>query len=306
MADVLEFRAMGCQMLTAVELAPMRAARLLPQVPRWFEIWEATLSRFRAESELNQINEQAGVPIVVSETMWSVLHAARWAEKASGGLVTPVLLNDLVAAGYTTSFDQLDSNPGSYQSISPIRSAFSLRDVQFEVESHMIRLPEGLRIDLGGVAKGWAAHQAMQQLRNYGPALVDAGGDIAISGLKSDGQPWLVGVADPLNAGESLATLQLGQCGVATSGRDRRRWKQDGRWKHHIIDPRTGEPAVTDVLTATVIAPNVMQAEMAAKVVLIMGSQEGLAWLKARSGYAGLLVTKEGDVLTSGPIGELS
>jgi thiamine biosynthesis lipoprotein len=86
---------------------------------------------------------------------------------------------------------------------------------------------------------------------------------------------------------------------VATSGRDYRRWKQDGRWNHHIIDPRTGEPAVTDVLTATVVAPNVMEAEMAAKVVLILGSREGLEWLERRSGYAGLVVQETGAVITS-------
>jgi thiamine biosynthesis lipoprotein len=74
---------------------------------------------------------------------------------------------------------------------------------------------------------------------------------------------------------------------------------QGGRWQHHILDPRTGDPATTDVLTSTVIASNVMKAEMAAKVVLILGSQEGLAWLNTHPGYAGLMVTENGDVLTS-------
>jgi thiamine biosynthesis lipoprotein len=156
-----------------------------------------------------------------------------------------------------------------------------------------------LRLDLGGVAKGWAAQRAMRKLERFGPALVDAGGDIAISGLRSGGRPWLVGIDDPRQEGESIGTLRLGRCGVATSGRDYRRWKQDGRWKHHIIDPRTGEPAVTDVLTATVIAQTVLDAEMAAKVVLILGSRKGLAWLEGRPGYAGVLVTDGGDVLTS-------
>ncbi len=132
---------------------------------------------------------------------------------------------------------------------------------------------------LGGVAKGWAAQQAMRRLKQYGPALVDAGGDIAVSGLKAGGQPWLVGIDDPWHVAENLGTLRLGRCGVATSGRDHRRWQQDGRWQHHIIDPRTGEPAVTDVLTATVVAPNVMEAEMAAKVVIDPGQPgwDGLA-----------------------------
>ena len=299
MAELLEFKAMGCKMLAALDYPPDTASRLLAQVPNWFEIWEATLSRFRSSSELNQINDQSGVPIAISETMWSVLYAARRAEELSEGLVTPVMLTELMAAGYTASFDRLDVEQSTMGRIATKSPTFSLRDVIFQPLDRTICLPDGLRFDLGGIAKGWAAHRAMRLLENYGPTLMDAGGDIAISGLKSDGHPWLIEVDDPLQRMESLATLRLGRCGVATSGRDHRRWMQGGRWQHHILDPRTGEPATTDVLTSTVIASNVMKAEMAAKVVLILGSQEGLAWLNAHSGYAGLIVTDNGDVFTS-------
>ncbi|MEJ2353961.1 MAG: FAD:protein FMN transferase, partial [Anaerolineales bacterium] len=91
--------------------------------------------------------------------------------------------------------------------------------------------------------------------------------------------------------------LRLGRCGVATSGRNYRRWQRGGAWKHHIIDPRTGEPAATDVLSATVIAPTVLEAEVATKVVLILGSREGLAWLGAKPNYAGLVVLEDGQVV---------
>jgi thiamine biosynthesis lipoprotein len=158
-----------------------------------------------------------------------------------------------------------------------------------------------LSLDFGGVAKGWAAHQAMQRLRGYGPVLVDAGGDIAISGLLSEGQPWAVGIEDPLHPDASLGTLMLGRCGVATSGRDYRRWKQGDTWKHHIIDPRSGEPAQTDILSATVIAPTVLEAEMAAKVVLILGSQTGLDWLTAHPTFAGMFVTDSGQMVYDRP-----
>jgi thiamine biosynthesis lipoprotein len=299
MTQRIEFRAMGCRMLAACDLPDSQPARLLDRVPDWFEGWEAALSRFRPDSELNQLNNQAGVPVSVSETLWGVLQAARRAEDESGGLVTPVVLEALIAAGYTTSFDRLETRQATYQAIPAVRPTFLLGDVRFEPETRTIQLPVGLRLDFGGVAKGWAAQRAMRRLEKIGSALVDAGGDIAVSGLRPGGQPWLVGIDDPRQEGESLGTLRLGRCGVATSGRDYRRWKQDGRWNHHIIDPRTGEPAVTDVLTATVVAPNVMEAEMAAKVVLILGSREGLEWLERRSGYAGLVVQETGAVITS-------
>jgi FAD:protein FMN transferase len=306
----IEFRAMGCQMLAcqaqaASNLTPDQPARLLDQVPEWFERWEAILSRFRPESELNQLNNQNGSPVSVSQTLWSVLQAARRAEEESGGLVTPVLLESLIAAGYTTSFDQLDSEQTVWEGTPAKRPAYLLGDARFDPKTRTVQLPLGMRLDLGGVAKGWAAQLAMHHLEKYGPALVDAGGDIAVSGLKPGGQPWLVGINDPRQVDSSLGTLRLGRCGVATSGRDHRRWQQDGRWKHHIIDPRTGEPAVTDVLTATVVAPNVMEAEMAAKVVMILGSREGLAWLERHSGYAGLVVTQAGAVITTSAFNNL-
>jgi thiamine biosynthesis lipoprotein len=91
----------------------------------------------------------------------------------------------------------------------------------------------------------------------------------------------------------------LGRCGVATSGTDYRRWKQGGHWNHHIIDPRTGIPAQTDVVTATVVAPDAMQAEMAAKVALISSSEQGLAWIESNPQFAALLVLETGEILMS-------
>ena len=128
---------------------------------------------------------------------------------------------------------------------------------------------------------------------------MDAGGDIAISGLLDNGQAWPIGIDDPFTSGARFETLKLARCGVATSGKDYHRWLKDGIWQHHIIDPRTGLPADTDVLSATVVAPTVMEAEAAAKAVLILGSQAGLDWLEADSGLAGVLVLENGDRIYS-------
>ncbi len=122
---------------------------------------------------------------------------------------------------------------------------------------------------------------------------------MAVSGPLGDGQPWAIGVADPRPPERELALLLLDGGGVATSGRDHRRWLHGGQWNHHLIEPRTGQPARTDVLAATVIAGSASQAEIAAKVALLRGSREGLAWLESRPGLAGLLVLDDGTVLRS-------
>jgi thiamine biosynthesis lipoprotein len=303
MIHKLEFRAMGCQMLAALETPTERGAERLASVPGWFEAWEQSLSRFRPDSELSQLNRNSGSAQPVSLELWKVFQAARQAEQRSSGLVSPVLLDALESAGYVSSFETLGA--GVYHAVSPVlektlpATGFLMSHIECDERRRNLCLPHGARLDFGGVAKGWAAHQAMSRLKGYGPALVDAGGDIALSAPQRDGLPWAIGVADPTQQGEDIALLMLGKGGVATSGRDYRRWQKDGRWQHHLIDPRSGLPAETDVLSVTVVAPNVMEAETAAKTVLILGSQAGLDWLENQPGLAGILLLEDGRRLDS-------
>jgi thiamine biosynthesis lipoprotein len=104
---------------------------------------------------------------------------------------------------------------------------------------------------------------------------------------------------NPFQADQPFETLKISQGGVATSGRDYRRWLRAGKWQHHLIDPRTGLPAQTDVLSVTVIAPTTFEAEIAAKVVAISGSEQGLAWLEEQPGYAAVIAREDGQAAYS-------
>lgn len=292
------FRAMGCQMMAALDKSSHQVQNRLDKVAGWFEIWEQTLSRFRADSELSQVNQSDGSIQVVNPIFWEVFLLSLEIARRSSGLVSPLILDALLEAGYSQSFELLtpSSSAISLNSGAPIPE---LDVISWDAKSHAIQLPPELRLDFGGVAKGWAAHKAMNKLKVYGPALVDAGGDIAISGLREGGLPWPVAIADPHHPGEELALLKVGRGGVATSGTDYRRWKAGGRWRHHIIDPRTGLPAETDLISVTAIAPTVVDAEMAAKVILILGSQQGLDWLENQPGMAALIVLADGNIFES-------
>ncbi len=291
-----EFRAMGSRMLAVIDcdLYP----RVLQDVPAWFEEWEQVLSRFRSDSELSRLNLNAGRSVPVSQTLWDVYRISLEAENLTDGLVSPLVLDALVRAGYDRSFDQLQVN-----NLGPLpdfdTTAFTSADIVLDPSDRSICLPKRARLDFGGVAKGWAAHQATRRLGRAGPALVDAGGDIAVNGERSNGEAWAIGVADPFRPDSHLEILYLERGGVATSGKDYHRWVADGVVQHHIINPRTGLPAETDVLTATVVAPTVMQAEAMAKMVIIAGSQAGLARLDADAELAGLLVLEGGQTLYS-------
>jgi thiamine biosynthesis lipoprotein len=288
---------MGCEMLAALDTCSPQADFFLAQVPRWFEEWEARLSRFREESELSRLNRSAGRAVQVSPVLWEVLQLALQAAQHSDGLVSPTVLDALVAAGYDRTFEAIESSsPVGRQHTS---SPGDWRSIKWDDCVRSICLHPGVRLDLGGVAKGWAADRAARRLAEHGAALVDAGGDVAVSGPRHGGERWPIGVADPCKPERQLDLLALGGGGAATSGRDYRRWKRNGKVQHHIIDPRTGQPAETDVLSATVVGPSACEAEVAAKVALILGSGEGTAWIEERPALAGLLVLEDGSIVRS-------
>jgi FAD:protein FMN transferase len=296
MLQKLEFHAMGCEMMVVLENP--EPIRELERVPGWFEHWENLFSRFRLDSELTRVNNSNGTLVQVSLEFAEVYELARAAERHSDGLVTPVLLDALIEAGYDRSFELLapvldDRGPRSYA------ARPGLPQIGWEAATRTMLLPPGVHLDFGGIVKGWAANETVKRLRKYGPVLMDAAGDIAVGGKLSNGEGWPVGVADPFHPPDSLELLKLENCGVATSGRDRRRWQRNGNWQHHIIDPRSGLPAETGVLTATVIAPTSIQAEWAAKVSLLLGSQAGLEWLNANTELAGLLILEDGRCVLS-------
>jgi thiamine biosynthesis lipoprotein len=291
------FRAMGSHILIALASRQTDLLGELQEAAGWFEEWEQRLSRFRPDSELNYVNQTAGQTIQVSQVFWDVLQASFDAYRLSGQLVTPTILPALEVAGYSRSFEGLPANTASPVKTEPVVDALSM--IKYDPATHRVRTPFGVRLDFGGIAKGWAAHQTMLRLQHLGAVLVDAGGDIAISASQPEGQPWLISVLDPLNDAEDLDMLAVHQGGVATSGRDYRRWMKNGEPQHHIIDPRSGQPAETDLLSATVVAPNVIVAETAAKTVMILGSHLGLDWLEAQDGLAGLVVLEDGTVMYS-------
>lgn len=293
----LAFRAMGTDMLACVDTDSDQPPAQLADVPRWFTDWEQTLSRFRPDSELARLN-QADRPVQVSDTLWQVFHSALAAGQLTEGLVTPTVAEAVIAAGYDRDFAQMEKSQSSTGKPAHVSSLAALT---WDGPTRTIQLPAGVHLDFGGIAKGWAAGEAMKRLSQAGPALMNCGGDIALSGALLNGDPWEIGVYKPFDReSEYLEMLYFQRaCGVASSATDRRRWTQDGQTRHHIIDPRTGQPAQTDVVHATVVAPSPVEAEAAAKSVLIRGSMDGLDWLEAHPELAGLLILESGEILYS-------
>jgi thiamine biosynthesis lipoprotein len=152
-------------------------------------------------------------------------------------------------------------------------------NIRLDADLGRIRLLEGMRIDLGGIAKGWIAEQAAVLLSAFTEACaVNAGGDAFMIGLPAGEEAWRVTLEDPSHPEQEVAILKLQPGAVATSAVTKRRWQQAGKTQHHLIDPRTQRPAETDWLSVTAIAPHAAEAEVYAKSLLIGGSRE-VGWI---------------------------
>lgn len=271
-------------------LLPERQAQEGLEIVRsLFEEWEQALSRFLPDSELSRLNKRAGTTTAVSELLYSVLATALTAAEATRGMYDPTLLSQLVQLGYDRTFDALPTV--SEDRIVPARPGGGWRGIHMEPKYRGVTLPAGVTLDFGGIAKGMAVDAALEQLRQRGirPALVNAGGDLAVLGLPPGADNWPLAVPGR----EQSWTIPLRHGAVATSGIARRHWWQGKTLRHHLLDPRTGLPTQSDLWSVTVLTDRCEQAEVAAKVAFILGSQQGADFLRQYN-IAGLLVRADG------------
>jgi len=273
------------------------AEKALSHVQSIFAEVETALSRFSMTNELSRLNQSGGIPFIASQHLFTVVSAAKAAANFTGGIYDPTILPDLLAAGYDRSFEKLSDDPDSplYQ----LNIRFNWRDIILDAEKSAVTLPAGCGLDLGGIAKGWTVDRVSEELKNTSGFAVNAGGDMFLGGNRTDGSLWSVGVADPLHPALNLTVLELTNCAVCTSSTTRRNWRRGGVYGHHLIDPRSGKPAVSAVISATVIAETAVEAEIIAKTALILGPIEGMEFIESQNDVKGILALETGEMLQS-------
>jgi thiamine biosynthesis lipoprotein len=302
------FRAMGSQIVLWLDSSDAaQAAAAFAQAEALFARNESVLSRFQPHSELMQLNARSGEWVVVSDLLWREISLAVEMARQTNGRFDPTLLNALAQAGYDRSFEQV-SGVGNGRWLAPEALYGRWAEIELDEARQAVRLPAGAQLDLGGIAKGDTAQQARELLQATGSCLVDAGGDL-VAGTAPVGYPgWPVALSPPwsedMNAPEDLAMFWLANGALATSGIDYRSWVQDGCLAHHLIDPRTGQPAHTDALMATVLASEAAVAEAWATATLIAGADVGVHSLLDRD-FAGLVVGRDGRILATPQMDQL-
>jgi thiamine biosynthesis lipoprotein len=273
--DYDRFRAMNSEIVLAAYGELRLAAQGFDQARAFIRDSEQRFTRFAETSELSALNRSSGQWFHASPDLYEVARLAIEYAEETGGLFDPTILGALESVGYDKSMDAIRAEGVSTRPRSAIPARSDDRSIEFDDLTRGLRLPSGLRIDLGGIAKGWIAEQAALRLAEYSEAcVVNAGGDLFAVGWPNDGPAWTVGLEDPRRPERDLTTLYIGPGALATSSILKRRWQQGDRIRHHLIDPRSGLPAETDLLSVTVVAAHAVTAEVYAKALLIAGSRE--------------------------------
>lgn len=243
------------------------------------------------ESDIYRLNHAQGVPTSSDSETWELLSLAYTYAQQTGGAFDPTInaVSELWGIG---------SDQERVPSAEELSNA--LKQVGYEkliLSDGKAQLKDGATIDLGGIAKGYAADRAITILKQYGieRAVLSLGGNVYVLGNAKNGQPWKVGIQDPDHSQEIVATLSLTNCSAVTSGDYERYFEQNGVRYHHLLDPQTGYPSNQGVRSVTVLCESSTRADAYSTALFVMGAEKGLSFCQEQ-GIDAVFVLADGSI----------
>ncbi|MFW0861215.1 MAG: FAD:protein FMN transferase [Dethiobacter sp.] len=266
---------------------------------------EAILDRHRAGSELKAINLLAGKePLSVSADTFANISLALEVGRLSSGSFDLTVAPLLELWGFATGKTIVPSQ----QELAKVLPLVDYRRVRLTEEGMQVFLEnDGMKLDLGGIAKGYIVDKAVEVLQAAGisSGTVDAGGDIRVIGSKPDGSPWRIGIRHPRERRELVAIVELRDEAIVTSGDYERYFTVAGQRYHHLLDPQTGMPA-RGLTSVTIVAPNAFTADVYSTAVFVMGQERGMALVESLPELEAIIITEDGQIhLSSGLEGQV-
>jgi FAD:protein FMN transferase len=253
---------------------------LMP-VYKLFTSIEDTCSRFKEDSELSRLNRQIGKEVTVSNDLFNILQYSLTFYEETNGVFNPGILSAMENSGYKKSIELIRGR----EVVASTLSASEISNGQpYQLNEDKQTVVLKTRIDLGGIAKGWVIDRAAEVLSTYGYGFVNVGGDIRIFGRLP--RPLNIGIEDPFDPTKILSSIQVSDGAIATSTSMKRRWTMNGENKHHLIDTRSGKPSLSSILSSTVTASTAVEADVLAKVSLLMGEECGKEWIDRKKNKA--------------------
>ncbi len=260
--------------------------------------WEALLSRTVEGSDVWNINHAGGAPVAVAQPTIEIIEAAREVSERSGGAF------DISIAPASTLWD-FTSGAGVVPDADALIEAAAKVDYRkVVVEGDTVMLPDGMMIDLGGIAKGYIADRvkAYLEARGVESAILSFGGNIVAIGTKPGGKPWKVGIQDiDKPTGEYMLVSKNYGGSTVTSGIYERGFEADGVWYHHILDPATGWPVQNELASVTIFSESSMLGDALATAAFALGGEAGAALIEGIEGVEAVFIARDRSVrYTSG------
>jgi thiamine biosynthesis lipoprotein len=260
-----------------------------------FQRIDDLMSSYKPDSVVSRVNLAGStVKVPVGEEVFQILQDAVDISAASGGAFDATI--------WPVS-KIWDFNDGG---VIPERDKMAIklelvgyRNLEFDNSMHSVGFAiDGMGLDLGAIAKGWAVDRAMEKImaRGIRNAIIDAGGDLKVIGTRPGKNFWRIGVQHPRDPGVLLMTFELRDTAIVTSGDYERFFMAGGVRYHHILDPATGQPA-RGCQSVTVLAPTAAEADACATAAFVLGPSKGLAFLRSRPGVRGVVVGADGELL---------
>jgi len=266
--------------------------------------YELLFSRTRPDSELARVNTAAGAPVKVDRELSAFIATALDYCAAVDGLY------DITMGSVTRLWDFHEGIIPCAEAIDAGRAHVDYRKVHVDGDTVTLEDPAAT-IDLGGIAKGYIADRLIDLMRTRGveSGMVNLGGNVAVLGCKPDGSPWTIGLRMPAPTQDaalvtSFATVKVCDASVVTSGIYERAFARDDMLYHHILDPRTGYPAKTDLLGATVVSDESLDGDGFTTALIIMGLDRALAFVESNPRIEAVFVNLAGEVYASSAIGD--
>lgn len=285
MDTVMTLEAYGANASTALDAASAEIERL-----------DALWSISSTDGEIARLN--ADKSAVVSDDTAALLARAKAISEDTDGLFACTIEPLMEAWGFTSGDYQVPDD-GTLQTL-----LSHVDDTQIEIDGSTVRIPADVKVDLGGIAKGFTSDRVMEIFSDSGveSGIISLGGNVQTLGTKPDGSRWRVGIQDPADTSQILATLEVADKAVITSGGYQRNFEENGVTYHHIIDPRSGYPADSGLTSVTIVSDDGTLADGLSTALFVMGKDDALAYWRAHQDeFDTILVEADGSVtITAG------
>ena len=252
--------------------------------------YEQLLSRTVEGSDVWRMNHAAGVPVEVSEDTIRILRTAQEVSEKSGGAF------DVSIAPASTLWDFASGAAETPDDDTLAEAASRVDYRKISMEGNHVTMPEGMMIDLGGIAKGYIADQVkgFLEARGIEHAILSFGGNIVAIGCKPDGTPWKVGIQDiDRPTGEYMMVARNEGGSTVTSGIYERGFEKDGVWYHHILDPKNGWPVQNELASVTIFSESSLWGDALSTAAFALGTEKGIALLESLDGVEGIFIKKD-------------